>query len=337
MINSPTMGDVARTFRLQNQVTDLRQKMTSLTSDLSAGQSIAQAKESPGGILRLGVLEHDIVVVNSQRLAAREAQVTTSAMQTAMERVQTLVNDLASTAVLAAPNTGDGYLELTAQQARADLDAVVAALNSDTAGRALFAGADVTWAPLAKAEDIMTIATNAAAGTTTAADVMAALSTVFETPGGPFETLIYRGSTAPIAPFRLGSGESVALDLRADDPVLRDALMHTVAAALVSDPGVPLSQDEQHALARRAAEGLMDAEKSLVGIRADLGHAESRIETATSRLSAELVVLEQARADLIAVDPYETATELQSVQTQIETLYAITARSSRLSLVAFLS
>jgi flagellar hook-associated protein 3 FlgL len=38
----------------------------------------------------------------------------------------------------------------------------------------------------------------------------------------------------------------------------------------------------------------------------------------------------------MAVDPFEAASELQTVQTQLETLYTITARSSRLSLVAFL-
>jgi len=38
-----------------------------------------------------------------------------------------------------------------------------------------------------------------------------------------------------------------------------------------------------------------------------------------------------------AIDPFETATELETVQSRLETLYTITSRASRLSLVNFLS
>ena len=337
MINSTTLGDMSGSFRLRQQMTGLRQKMDQLTTDLATGHSLTRAAQQAGGVLRLGALEHDLAVTGSQSLAAKEAQITTSAMQAALEHVQALVNDVASTAVLAVPNTGDAYLTVTAQKARSGFDALVPALNTQSAGMSLFAGTQVTTAPLAPAPDIMDAATAAVAGATSAADVMSALSALFDVPGGQFETDLYRGADADLAPFRLGSGESVALTLRADDPVLRDVMKNMVAAALVDHPAVSLSREEEHSLARMAGDGLMTAERSLVDIRANLGYAEGRIDAATSRLSAELSILERVRADLVAVDPFETATELQSVQTQIETIYTITARSSRLSLTAFLS
>jgi flagellar hook-associated protein 3 FlgL len=46
--------------------------------------------------------------------------------------------------------------------------------------------------------------------------------------------------------------------------------------------------------------------------------------------------LQNAQLSLLSVDPYETATKMQEMQTQLQTLYAITARAARLSLVDFL-
>ncbi len=336
MMISSTIGDMAQTFRMRLQTNDLKQRMDQLTLDLTQGVSIQQAKTIPGGLSRLGDLEHDLIILDRRKHAAIEAQFTTNVMQTALERVQSVTNDLAATAVLASPETGPAYLSSTAGQARAALDATVAALNTTAAGRAIFAGADVAGPALVSAQDIMTAARTAVAGAASADDILIALSAMFDPTGGPYDTALYQGGSTSLSPFQLGAGESVALDLRADDPALRHTIKHMVAAALVDDPAAPLSVAERGDLARMAGQGLYGAEQGLVTIRANLGHAESRIEAATSRLSAELNLLQRARNDLIAVDPFEAASELDAVQTQLETLYAITARSSRLSLVAFL-
>ena len=46
--------------------------------------------------------------------------------------------------------------------------------------------------------------------------------------------------------------------------------------------------------------------------------------------------LQVSRNDIRSADPYQTATALTEVQTQIETLFAVTARLSRLNLVDYL-
>jgi flagellar hook-associated protein 3 FlgL len=43
-----------------------------------------------------------------------------------------------------------------------------------------------------------------------------------------------------------------------------------------------------------------------------------------------------ARSDIVSVDPFEVATELQNLQVQLETIYTITARLSGLSLTKYL-
>ena len=82
---------------------------------------------------------------------------------------------------------------------------------------------------------------------------------------------------------------------------------------------------------------MLQNQDQITATRADIGFAEGRISQAQSRLSAEYSSLEILRGDLVSVDPFETATELEHVQTQLEMLYTITARASRLNLMNFLS
>ena len=81
---------------------------------------------------------------------------------------------------------------------------------------------------------------------------------------------------------------------------------------------------------------VLTSQDALVGLGARLGVSEVRIETVQSRNQAELLSLELAQSDLVGADPYRLATELEAVQTNLEMLYSITARLSRLNLTDFI-
>lgn len=78
----------------------------------------------------------------------------------------------------------------------------------------------------------------------------------------------------------------------------------------------------------------MNTNDDLTGLRAGIGFAEERIETARVRGEAEATGLEAALGALINADPYETALRLQEAETRVA-IY-VTARVSSLSLVAVL-
>ena len=107
-------------------------------------------------------------------------------------------------------------------------------------------------------------------------------------------------------------------------------------AALVDDAAVTLTEAERQSLATQAGERLLTNQDELTDLRSNLGFAQSRIEQSVTRIAAEMNSLEIARAELLSVDNFKTATELETVQIQLETLYTLTARSSRFSLVNFL-
>jgi flagellar hook-associated protein 3 FlgL len=128
----------------------------------------------------------------------------------------------------------------------------------------------------------------------------------------------------------------VTLSLRADDAEFRGVLRNAAVAVLATDPDLGLDAATQNALLKTAGEGLLNDDQSLTGLRAEMGYAQSRIEVASSRTSAARTSLEFARNELLAADPFETASRLEEVQFQLESLYTVTARASRLSLLSFL-
>lgn len=74
----------------------------------------------------------------------------------------------------------------------------------------------------------------------------------------------------------------------------------------------------------------------MIRLRSDLGAGQARIEEARVTVETTRAGLELERGRLTEADPYRTATDLQALQTRLETLYVLTARLSRLTLTEFL-
>ena len=332
-----TIGDLAQGLILRRQSNVLKQQVETLSQELSSGLTSDVTQHLSGNLVQLADVEHKLQVLESYRTSAQRGGTESGVMQTALERIQTETEALAGSALTFGTSVGAAGIDVFAQEARGALGALVSALNTHVGGRALFAGANVTDLPLASTEDFIAALGTAVSGAATMADLTTAMDVFFDTPGGGFETLIYQGGIAPRAAYPLGEGESVTLDLRADDPSIRTVLKQVAISAVLDDPGITLSETDRFALAGQAGEALLGAQTRFTDIRADLGFAEERIDRAASRLSAEISGLNMMRTELLAVDPFETATELETVQLRLETLYTITARTSRLSLVNFLS
>jgi flagellar hook-associated protein 3 FlgL len=126
------------------------------------------------------------------------------------------------------------------------------------------------------------------------------------------------------------------MQLTAADPAIRDLLEGLALAALVAEGILAGDQVSRAALLKTSGEALLASGNDLATLRAEVGTAEAHIAGTAARNSAEASALEIARGGLIAADPYDTASALEAVQTQIETLYTLTARLSRLSLTDYL-
>jgi len=332
-----SLGDLAQSFVQRRHGIQLQQQMNRLTQELSSGQAADLTKHLGGRFDFLTDIEHDLKTFDSYRLSANEAQNSASFMQTALEQVQTMAGNLSNTALLVGTASDSGSLVSVAAEGQNGLDSAVAFLNTNVGGRAMFSGTDIGNIPLIPSEDILTAVRATLVGATSVSDVTTALDTFFNSPGGGFETIVYQGGLTNLAPYQLGEGESVALDLRADDPALREVMKNTAMAAIMNDSSLAITDGDRHKLAGLAGQGLLSGQDKLIGIRANLGFAESRIDQSRARIEAGVASLSIARRDLISVNPFETASELKNVQFQLETIYTLTARTARLTLLNFLS
>ena len=81
---------------------------------------------------------------------------------------------------------------------------------------------------------------------------------------------------------------------------------------------------------------MIASNQSLIGVQADIGQLQERIDQADTQSDRERQMFEQLKSDIVDADPYRVATELSAVQTQLESLYVITSRTSRLNLSEYL-
>lgn len=334
-MTSISLGDLAQSFMLQRRSVSLREEISRLTDEMSSGQVADVREVLSGNHNYLTGLERSMEVLEGYSVANAEATYFTGAMQGALERVQTFGGELGLDLILAGGGPTGATSGNSADNARIQLQGVINSLNGDIAGRSLFAGTATDQAPLPSAEDLMAQVLTVVTGQTTPQDIVSAAETWFADPAG-FDATAYAGSTTAMAPFSLSDTERVTLDVRADDGAIKELLLHITVAALADDPALGLGVQEKSELFGINGIGLQSNQDQLTSLRAEIGFTEERISLIAARNQAEETSMAFARNSLLEADPFETATELESVQFHLQSLYAVTVRSSQLSLVNFL-
>lgn len=336
MIN-PAYGDLAQSFQLKRQDAALKTNIAKLAHELTSGRHEDIGAAVRGDFRLLAGIEGSITKLTAMKFAATEAAHQASATQAALTEVQDLVSDNAATLLSTSSGaTSATVAAVTIGSAERFLSAV-SALNTNLGGRYVLSGTHSDTKPLASGEEILTALRTLVAGATTATDVLAAVDGWFDAPvgGGGFLDHAYSGSdTAASYLPTIQSGANAGIT--AADPAIRSALRGLAVAALVSQGALGGDVTGRAYLVQKAGEGLMAASDGLTELRGQTGAAEAAIEAEAVRNATEISSLEIARAGIVAADPYETATALEETQTQLEMLYTITARLSRLSFADYL-
>ena len=330
-----TIGDLSQSFQLRRDNARLKEDLQRFSGELSTGR-VADLRAAVQGDLRpLASLERSMSLLSSFRTSNAEAALFTEVVQSSLAGIQSGAETLSATALLARTSAVPAQLDAVGREAVQQFEAAVARLNQQAAGRSLFAGLATDGPALRPAGEILDAIQTAVAGSATAADVGTALDTWFGA-GGGFETFAYVGSPDPLRPFQISPGESADMPVTALDPAIRDTLRGLAMSALLDRGVLAGNVPERAALAGASGEALIAARDSLVSLRGAVGDTEASIERARVRNETESAAAERARAAIVEADPFQAATELQAVQVQLETLYAITARLSGLSLTNFL-
>ncbi len=329
-----SIGDLARSFMLRNQTTVLKTELDRRAFESTTGRVQDTGRAVKGDFTSLNGIDGALTRLAAYRTSTSEAKTFADGMQVALESLGDMAQTLSSTLLLAASPGNQTSLATAGRDARERFDSAVATLNSRIGDRSLFAGTETRRSALAQSDVILDALDMAVAGLQSADAVSAALDAWFSDPAG-FETVAYRGGP-PLDPIATAPGETVSLAATAADPGLRETLKGLAMGALV-DRGILLGNvAEQAHLARRAGETLLGSASPRTELAARLGIAQERIASAETRNAAEATSLRIVRSALVEVDGYEAASALTRAEGQLDTLYAVTARLSRLSLANYL-
>jgi flagellar hook-associated protein 3 FlgL len=335
-MTSTSIGDMAHTFMLRRQTVALKQEAQIAGTELATGRTADAAQHLRGDVMRLSGIETSLTRLSAFQVATNDAAITTSSMQQVLANVDQMTQTLGSTLLNAGTMGEAGTLSAFLQDADQRFQSVVASFNTRLGEGSLFAGVATDGPALADTDTILQTLEVAisAAGAVTATEIEAAVTTWFEDPAG-FDTIGYIGGNATSAQV-ISAEDKVNIGFTARDPAIRDTLMALSLASLMHRGNVTSSGSVQADLTRRSGELLVQSHSDRATLAGRIGIAEARIEEASTRNETERSALQMLQSNVLGVDPFEAATRMESAQDQLETLYAITARLSRLSLVDFL-
>ena len=264
-----------------------------------------------------------------------QAALATSVLQSGLATIDGQATTLATSLLTVGSSGQPTGLRTVATAARGALDTALSALNVRVGSRSLFSGAATDRPAVVSTDALLTSLAPVVAGQTTAAGVAQAVQDWFASPSG-FAAAGYLGSVDPASTTPIAPGESAAISVTALDPAITATLAGLATAALIGTGPLVGNAPEQAALAAHAGQALLSSADARTGLAAQVGVVQARISQAQTRNGSETTALQLAQSKLLSVDPYATATALQSTQTQLDTLYALTARISGLSLTNFL-
>ncbi|MES2143434.1 MAG: flagellin [Pseudomonadota bacterium] len=328
-----SLGDMAQTAMLARYQASLKLDLQRASREATTGK-VADPGQALGGDFRaLAGIDSALGRLQGYRSANTEASMRATAMQTAIGTIAEYADSLSGTLLTASSSGTASQIDTAARQAQSDLRSVIGTLNARFADRSLFAGTATQTAPLPDADTWLASLQSSLGPVATAADVVAAIDTWFAAPTGFGAT--YQGASGT-DPIDIAPGEEADLDVRATDPAIRATLRGLAMSALLNTGVLAGNTGERIALARRSAEALLTSASDRTYLAARIGLAEERIAAAATRNANEATALGLARNALVEADPYEAATRLEAAETQLKSIYSITARLSRLSLVDYI-
>ena len=329
------VGDLAQTFQLRRDNARLQEQLRELSAELSTGRTSDLGRAVSGDFGALTDIERSLTALSAYETAAAETKLLVDASQTTLSFLGDRMSDVAPAFLLANGDFQPNLVDSAAITARAAFDDAVSALNTRVGDRSVFSGVATDGPALATSDVILDALEAATVGETTAAGVASIVSDWFAS-GGAYETVGYLGALDPLGAIPVSKDERVTVEVTALDTGIRTAIEALALGALLDRGTLSTDQSERAELARSAGERLLEADYSLTITRATVGVLQEQTENAETRNSNEAQALELARARILEVDPFEAATQLAAIEGQLETLYATTARLSRLSLTDFL-
>lgn len=335
-MNLVGVPDLLTAGQSSRNISRVSQDLARVSQELSSGLRSNIVQAAGGDLTRLYSIEQDLRMNEVRQLAVSQAKGRSEVTQSALGQVQAAIGEFGAPLLSAVTIKDQQAANIIARSARSAFSEVVSAFNSRFGDRSLFAGAGTDGPALADPDVILGEISALVAGAADAGEVLIAVDAYFSDPAG-FQTSGFLGSAIDAPEVELDEGEFVSYAVRADAPEIRETLSSLALAVIGAEGGFAGDDpDERLALLDIAGSRSISATDQIVRIRGDLGVAEERFEEAAVRFSAEDDLLQQARSSILSRDPFEAAIELTAIETQVQTIFSVTARLSALTLNNFI-
>jgi flagellar hook-associated protein 3 FlgL len=293
-------------------------------------------------------------LATSNQLLGNKMEVISTALGTVHDAAQNVL-------ALAVSNAGapQATAKTLQQQARAALDTLTQALNTQYAGDFVFSGT-ATDKPAVQAYTQVSAATGkspqqalAAAvggGPVSAADAaakLAQLDAMFASsasdPTLNYEGTFYNGTPAqdasgaanPRVTAQIAPGQVISYGVQANDPAIRKVMegLSMLASTDVSQISDPAAYKAWMSSAVSKLSGGVDG---VTSAQAELGSQQQLVAQTATRQGDMKTVYNSRILGYESVDPYAAASRLSALQTQLQATYAATSQLSKLSLLNYL-
>lgn len=331
-----SISDLGQNLMLRRQGADLKTNLARLTQELTTGVRLDVGRQVRGDFGPLAGLERSLSRLEGFSSARSDLSLRISGIQSSLSTLENVVasfgSDLVSSASLEQPDVLNAKLSSAPDR----LDQVVSLLNTQVTGRFLFSGISTDQKPLSSGEEILTQVRNIASTAVDVTDFRTQVDAWFLDSGGGFESFAYGGADVAQNGISISETQAIDVPIKADDLIFRETLRDLAIASVISEGSLNTTEQEKREILTAVGTSLIASENALIGLQRDTGVTESFLSEAEVASETERNVLELALNKIISSDPYETASELEAVQYQIETLYVITARTSQLKLSDYL-
>jgi flagellar hook-associated protein 3 FlgL len=329
-----SLGDLAQNYILSRKSAASRHEIQSLTKEVTTGQTADIVRATRAHLGPVMGIDASLTQLDALKVGVSETGQILAAMQTSINLLDQMSADLSGALLAAVGSNTPTRLNAVAEQADEALSSAISALNLRYADRSVFAGNAFQSPAVESADDLLNRLMPQIVGLTTADQVIQAVETWFASPTG-YANLSYGGGAA-VGEVPVSADQRVNVDVTAQDPALVATLGKLALGAMLDRGALATNPSERTELARRVATGLLETQTDRALLAAHIGVLEGRVESARVQNEAERTSLGLARSAITGVDDYEAASRLEQAQGQLEKIYAITARMSRLSLLEFL-
>lgn len=343
----------------QADLTQMKIELARLTAEMSSGRKADPAREMGVGASLLYKLHGEVQQGASLKSVASQAGLRLATMQTALGNAGTVMQEISTQILQAEALEGDGYATLAAA-ARGALESLVGLLNTRFDQQNVFAGTDSAAPPVAAPAGLLAQVQSLLGGAVggggpldadEAGALMADVRALFEdadadgdgdatTQPPAFYGLVYgadsRTGDGRPTQVRIGAGETLSYDVRADNQAFRDAFQLLALLSTLDAPDSQLSEAARRGLLDQAGALMRGAQSQLTTLSGVLGIKQARLESVAEIQDRAIAAATAQINDLETVDYYTIADRVSALELQLNATYSVTARLNQLSLVNYL-